>query len=58
MYLKSAILCERLSAWLYWLNCSLLEPTTVNMLVCLRCWLSNDIWARKRLCYSMFLTKF
>jgi len=26
-----------------------LEPNTVNMIVCLRNWLSDDIWVRKRL---------
>jgi len=37
---------------------SSLEPNTVNMLMCLRSRLSDDIWVRKRLRYSLFLTKF
>jgi len=32
-----------------------LKPNIVNMLVCFCCWLCDDIWARKCLCYLQFL---
>jgi len=35
------------------LNCSSLETSNVNMLVCLRSWLSDDIWARNPLCHLL-----
>jgi len=55
---KSAVSYERLfSSAGYIVNKmhSSLEPKTANMLVCLRCWLSNDIWARIHSCYLLFL---
>jgi len=61
MYQKSAVPCEQLfSSTGYIVNKtrSSLEPNSVNMLVCLQCWLFDDIWciwARKRLCYLLFL---
>jgi len=62
MYQKSAVIpCERLfSSDGYIVNKThlSLEPNIVNLLVCFRCWLSDDIWAKKRLCYSLFLTIF
>ena len=38
-------------------SCLSLESNPVNMLVCLRCWLSDSL-AINRLCYLLFLTKF
>jgi len=35
-----------------------LDANTVNILVCLRSWLSIDIWVRKRSCYLLILLKF
>jgi len=36
----------------------IVEPNTVNKLVCLRCYLSGNILARKSLCYLVFFTEF
>jgi len=57
MYLKSAVLygmvMNDFSSAVYIVNKkrSSLGPNTVNMLVCLCCWSSINIWAQKRLCY-------
>jgi len=37
---------------------SSLEANTVNMLVCLRSWLSVDICVKKRLCKLLIFTEF
>jgi len=46
MHQNSAMPCERLfssSGYIVNKTCSSLEPNTVNMLVSLRSWLSDDI---------------
>jgi len=56
---ESAVPCEQLfSSAGYIVNKtrSSFDATTVNMLVCLRRWLSDNIWVRKRVCYSLLLT--
>jgi len=60
MYRKSAVPYEHLlssAGYVVDRTRSSFEQNTVDtcMLVCLRCWLSDDIRARKRLCYSLFL---
>ena len=53
----NSVPCERLnSSAVYVVNntCSSLEPNTVDLLMCLHRWLSNYIYAIKRLFYFLF----
>ena len=56
----TSIPCERLfisAGYIVNKTLSSLESITVNMLVCLRCWLSDSI-LKKRLFHFLFLVKF
>jgi len=61
MYQKSAVPCERLfssAGNTFNKTRSSLEANTVNMLVCLRSWLSVDILSEKTLVLFTVLTEF